>query len=302
MVNFFYLDKNPHKCAKYYCDKHIVKIPVEIAQILSKIHHVLQTKINFDKIYKNSNVVKETLGPYVWSISSLENYIWTCNLGLELIKEYKYRFNKSTHKTENVLIYLLENPPIISKKETTPFIMTNKFDMFQYVSTNPVLNSRYNYAEMKCFSDNWTKRIKPKWFINIKNKIDENKKKIKSEIETRVKITLPALSQKYKLTVYRYHSFLRISYDCLFQGKWDIKAKLMNNYDSSQPLLHQLTFPQLYFLNIITKSLLNVDVLKKLNIESLKYRKKQQYKNTMTKEEWIKKNPYNSTQTIYIFK
>ena len=41
MVNFFYLDKDPQKCAEYYCDKHVVKISIEIAQILSKIHQKL---------------------------------------------------------------------------------------------------------------------------------------------------------------------------------------------------------------------------------------------------------------------
>ena len=40
MVNLFYLDKNPKKCAQFYCDKHVVKISVEIAQILSQIHHI----------------------------------------------------------------------------------------------------------------------------------------------------------------------------------------------------------------------------------------------------------------------
>jgi hypothetical protein len=32
MVNFFYLDINPKKCAQYYCNKHIIKIPIEIVQ------------------------------------------------------------------------------------------------------------------------------------------------------------------------------------------------------------------------------------------------------------------------------
>ena len=62
MVNFFYLDKDPEKCAEYYCDKHICKIPIEIAQILSKIHHELKTGIDYNKIYKNSIVVKIILG------------------------------------------------------------------------------------------------------------------------------------------------------------------------------------------------------------------------------------------------
>jgi hypothetical protein len=65
MVNFFYLDYNPKICAQYYCNKHIIKIPIEIAQILSKIHHELKSNIDYSKIYKNSLVVKNTLGPYV---------------------------------------------------------------------------------------------------------------------------------------------------------------------------------------------------------------------------------------------
>ena len=94
MVNFFYLDKDPIKCAKYYCNKHVLKIPIEIAQILSKIHHELETGIDYCKVYKNSLVVKNTLGPYCWIKQSYDNYIWTSKLGLALINEYKLRYNK----------------------------------------------------------------------------------------------------------------------------------------------------------------------------------------------------------------
>ena len=45
MVNFFYLDTDPKICAQYYCNKHIIKIPIEIAQILSKIHYELNSGI-----------------------------------------------------------------------------------------------------------------------------------------------------------------------------------------------------------------------------------------------------------------
>ena len=43
MVNLFYLDKDPEKCAKFYCDKHVNKILVEILQILSQLHHFLDS-------------------------------------------------------------------------------------------------------------------------------------------------------------------------------------------------------------------------------------------------------------------
>ena len=78
-------------------------------------------------------------------------------------------------------------------------------------------------------------------------------------------------------TVYRYHSFLRIAYDNLFQGRWDVKARMMNKYNKNEPLLHQLTFPQLFFVYKITKKLENKRTLLRLNIESLRYRKKLKY-------------------------
>ena len=52
MVNLFYLDNNPEKCAKYYCDKHVNKILIEIGQhtakfiiILEIIHHINYVKL-----------------------------------------------------------------------------------------------------------------------------------------------------------------------------------------------------------------------------------------------------------------
>lgn len=278
MVNFFYLDNNPKNCAKYYCDKHIVKIPIEIAQILSKIHHELKSGIDFNTIYQNSLVVKNTLGPYLWAIESLDNYIWTCKLGLELINEYKFRFNKDTHKTETIIKALLNNPPKLPKIGKTKFIGTNKFDMFQFISNDPIICARYNYCEMKCSNDKWTNRDKPDWFDNLSKSILIKKEKLINKINYQVRNKLPSLVIKGDKVV-RFHSFLRVSYDHLFQGKWNIKAKFMNKFDSNKPLLFQLTFPQLFFLYKITKSLENKNILQKLNTQSLIYRKKLKFPN-----------------------
>ena len=40
-MNIFYLDKDPNVCANYHCDKHVVKMIVEYAQMLSTAHRVL---------------------------------------------------------------------------------------------------------------------------------------------------------------------------------------------------------------------------------------------------------------------
>ena len=131
---------------------------------------------------------------------------------------------------------------------------------------------------MKCINDIWTIRQKPYWFENIKKSILKNKIKLINKINTYVREVLPSLFEKGD-KVYRFHSFLRVSYDHLFQGKWNVKAKLMNKYDKNKPLLYQLTYPQLYFLYKIAKSLKNKKTLSQLNINSLKYRKKLKFPN-----------------------
>jgi hypothetical protein len=274
MVNFFYLDKDPQKCAQYYCNKHVIKIPIEIAQILSKIHYNSNSNIDFSKIYKNSKVVNNSIGPYKWIKESYDNYMWACKLGLNLIDEYKLRYNKDKHKTEIILKYLLNNPPKLPKKGITKFIGTNKYDMFQFISDDPVICSRYNYVEIKCTNDKWNKDTNPPdWFVKIKKSISIKKKILIDKIKYQIKEKLPSLVTKGN-KVFRFHSFLRVSYDHLFQGKWNVKAKMMNKYNKNKALIYQLTFPQLYYLYKITKSLENKKILSKLNIQSLRYRNK----------------------------
>ena len=273
MVNFFYLDQDPKICAQSYCNKHIIKIPIEIAQILSKIHYDLESSIDYSTIYNSSRVVKNTLGPYLWAIESYDNYIWTCRLGLELINEYKYRYNKIEHKTERILLSLLSNPPNLPKIGITKFRGTNKYDMFQYISDDPIICAKYHYSEIKCENDKWTNRSIPIWFTKLKNLILEKKKKLIDKINFQVRNKLPSLISSGDRVI-RFHSFLRVIYDHLFQGKWDVKAKMMNKFDTKKPLINQLTYPQLYFTYQISKSLENKKTLSLLNTQSLRYRKK----------------------------
>ena len=73
----------------------------------------------------------------------------------------------------------------------------------------------------------------------------------------------------------------------------------MNIYNPVIPLINQLTYPQLYFLNQITKSITNTKILDKLNAESFKYRNKQKYKNVLDKKTWLNSDPYKPNKTIY---
>jgi hypothetical protein len=51
-MNIFYLDKDPKTCAQYHCDKHVVKMILEYAQLLSTAHRVIDGKEK--KVLSNS--------------------------------------------------------------------------------------------------------------------------------------------------------------------------------------------------------------------------------------------------------
>lgn len=40
-MNIFYLDRDVSKCAEYHNDKHVVKMIIEYAQLLSTAHRVI---------------------------------------------------------------------------------------------------------------------------------------------------------------------------------------------------------------------------------------------------------------------
>ena len=40
-MNIFYLDEDVQKCAEYHVDRHVVKMILEYAQLLSTAHRVL---------------------------------------------------------------------------------------------------------------------------------------------------------------------------------------------------------------------------------------------------------------------
>ena len=43
-MNIFFLDKDPRECARQHCDKHVVKMVIETAQLLSTAHRLLDGK------------------------------------------------------------------------------------------------------------------------------------------------------------------------------------------------------------------------------------------------------------------
>ena len=47
-MNIFYLDEDPVTCARMHVDKHVVKMIVEYAQLLSTAHRVVDGRESID--------------------------------------------------------------------------------------------------------------------------------------------------------------------------------------------------------------------------------------------------------------
>lgn len=114
-MNLFYLHKDPVECAKMHCDKHTVKMILELAQMLSTAHRFLDGKEYIDQGKNGRKIKRWFLDGDIenilykathlnhpsakWVRETSENYIFTYALFLALCEEYTFRYKK-THLTQ----------------------------------------------------------------------------------------------------------------------------------------------------------------------------------------------------------
>jgi hypothetical protein len=162
-LQLFILDSDPLKAAKMHCDKHVVKMPLEAAQILSTVHHI-HDSIYKEKCYKKTH---EKHPCVIWASKSPKNYEWALSLLKALLSEYTFRYEK-IHKSSELLKYLEYNPVKSDIDELTPFAQAIPKE---YISDNAVTAYRNYYISEKSSFCKWSKRKAPEWYLNgIKDK------------------------------------------------------------------------------------------------------------------------------------
>lgn len=155
-MNIFVLDLDFKKCAKYHVDKHVVKMCVEYAQLLCSAHHIVGNKdIPYRLSHKNHPCS-------VWVRECIENYVWLCNLALEICKEYSFRYNK-IHKSQKVIEWAIDNVPKLPKNGKTsdlPIVVPSdcKYD-------DVVKSYKSYYCKHKKHIAFWKNRNNPSWFF-----------------------------------------------------------------------------------------------------------------------------------------
>ena len=160
-MNIFILDNNLKKSAHAHVDRHIVKMPLETAQLLCTTRHELgevAETIPYRKTHVNHPCS-------VWARESYANYKWLCSMGIELCKEYTYRYGK-VHKCQAVIENCIENTP---DPNTFTYLELTEFPQAmddEYKSNDPVLAYRNYYNQAKSHLHSWKDRKKPEWIIS----------------------------------------------------------------------------------------------------------------------------------------
>ena len=154
-MNIFYVDRDPIIAAQSLCDKHVVKMILESAQMLCTAHHVNGGSCG-DKIpYKATHVNHPSTK---WVRENSSQYTWMTEHFEALCKEYTYRYDK-IHKCEQYFKVLMWPPYIkLAYLNDPPQCMPEK-----YKCDDTVLSYRKYYKYGKAHILKYTKRERPTW-------------------------------------------------------------------------------------------------------------------------------------------
>ena len=180
-MNIFYLSRDTKECAELHTDKHVVKMILEYAQLLSTAHRILDGTVYTDKTANNrkilrwkleNNIRENTLykathanhPSAIWVRQSRDNYAWLWKLLNSVCEEYTYRYGK-VHKVQRdglleelrfVPSGIAEHP---SFTEPTP-AMPDKYK----VINDSITSYKNYYVGDKQHLASWKKRNVPNWY------------------------------------------------------------------------------------------------------------------------------------------
>ena len=177
-MNIFVLDDNPITAAKQHCDKHVVKMIIESAQMLSTAHRMLDGKetrrpsnsgkrivqyweMDSESMEKSLYKAVHMKHPCtIWTMESSANYRWHWKLFNQLCEEYTHRYKK-VHETDIKLRRILWSfPNTIPHGFMTPFRQA----MFEDCKMSDTVKAYRKFYHKKPFKMVWTRRDTPSWY------------------------------------------------------------------------------------------------------------------------------------------
>ena len=175
-MNIFYLHSNPKICAQQHVDKHVVKMILEYAQLLSTAHRFLdgteilnmsetgrqmkrwQLPDERDAILYAATHLQHPSA--IWTRQSDSNYIFLWELFSCLLGEYTFRYEK-IHATSRLLLPLKSLPfnILIAKFNQPTPAMPDEYK----IADDSMSSYRNYYSGSKSHLFAWKKREMPDW-------------------------------------------------------------------------------------------------------------------------------------------
>ena len=176
-MNIFHLSDSPFAAAKNLCDKHVPKMLLETCQMLSTAtrNQLPVDNILDDSVYKSA-YPKHPMT--IWVGDSYRNFVWTYEHGIEINRQYQYRFGK-IHKSERILNNvwgfmnrIRESFEDKGKVDLTPAPLCMP-DQYKWCDSYIDSYREYYFHDKKYFAQ-WNKGVgKPYWFKQMEDKHGE---------------------------------------------------------------------------------------------------------------------------------
>jgi hypothetical protein len=179
-MNIFAIDWDPATAAKNLCDKHIPKMIVESAQLLSTAHRLLDgmeyegrtatgrkaRRWLLADSTQDSEIYEATFINHpctVWTRSCNSNYLWLAVHANVMCEEFELRFGHP-HKTKPLIEFFCQHEPKnILNKPIEPFALAMP-DEYK-TPDNPIRSYRKYYAHAKSRFAKWRLPARmPDWF------------------------------------------------------------------------------------------------------------------------------------------
>jgi len=176
-MNIFALADDPVNSAKWQHDKHVVKMTLESAQLIStavRLRPDWATRCEpFFKLYKPTH---QNHPCTKWARMNSNNFRWLCEHGLALANEYSHRFWR-THKSKKIIeigCKLADKLSVCGNGKPTEFPLCMPDE---YKSGDHVLSYRLYYLGEKIKPDSkWTNRRAelPDWLFEKALLVENN--------------------------------------------------------------------------------------------------------------------------------
>jgi len=156
-MNIFILDTDPRQAARYLCDKHVVKMVTESAQMLSTVaRHYGYTG---GDLYKTAHPKHKCT---LWAQESKDNCAWLLDHAHEIGIEFTKRFGK-IHSAALVVDRCAFVPDLCPDKGLTPFALAMPD---QYKTDDAVVSYRRYYLNDKVLFAEW-RSGSPDWWRSV---------------------------------------------------------------------------------------------------------------------------------------